>query len=222
MPKIISFLSEKGGSGKTTLATNIAYAIQRYQNIGPEQECETLLIDADPQGSSRDWNEANQGSLVPVIGLDRDTLAVDLRAISHGYQFIVIDGAPRIAKTTAAAIRCSQMVIIPVQPSPYDIWACADLVDLIKARQEVAEDKPNACFLISRAIKGTKLSREVHDALNEYGFPVMNSFTTQRIAYPTTATKGLSVYQSSDKEAIKEIDSIYYEILERLNYYGEL
>ena len=213
MPKIISFLSEKGGSGKTTDATNIACAFQRYHAA---ESVETLLIDADPQGSSRNWNDANHGTMVPVIGLDRDTIAVDLKAISHGYHYIIIDGAPRIAKTTSAAIRVSDLIVIPVQPSPYDVWACADLVDLIRARQEVSGGFPDACFLISRAIKGTKLSAEVHEALNVYGLPVLESFTTQRVAYPTSAAKGLSIYQSADKEAIKEIDSIYKEILERV------
>jgi chromosome partitioning protein len=214
MPTVISFLSEKGGSGKTTDATNIACAFARYGNDG--DDC--LLIDADPQGSSRNWNDANHGQMLPVIGLDRDTLAVDLRAISHGFEYVVIDGAPRIAKTTAAAIRVSHLVVIPVQPSPYDIWACEDLVNLIKARQEVSDGNPQACFLISRVIKGTKIGKEIYDELARYELPILNSFTTQRVAYPTSARKGLSVYQSGDKEAIKEIDAIYNEILARLNH----
>lgn len=228
MPKIISFLSEKGGSGKTTAATNIACAFQRYlssamdsvqfvENEKNMQRGEILLVDADPQGSSRNWNDANHGSVVPVIGLDRDTLAIDLKAISYGYEYIIIDGAPRISKTTTSAIKISDLVIIPVQPSPYDIWACEDLVDLIRARQEVSSGIPKACFLISRVIKGTKIGRGIYQELSRYELPILTSFTTQRVSYPSSARLGLSVYESSDKEAIREIDSIYREIIEEFN-----
>lgn len=215
MPKIISFLSEKGGSGKTTLATNIACAFQRYYNNDCNQT--VMVADADPMGSSRDWNEASNGSMVPVFGLDRDTLQTDIQNLGYRFENIIIDGAPRIAKTTAAAIRISDLVIIPVQPSPYDIWACSDLIDLIKARQEVTEGFPMTMFLISRKIKGTKLGEEVFNELLKYGILIMSACTTQRVSYPTTARKGLSVYQSADNEAINEIDSIYNEIIMELN-----
>ena len=209
MSIIIAVLNQKGGSGKTTLATNLAYAIkQAGRNV--------LLVDADPQGSARDWNEANHGELLPVVGLDRETLPVDLNAIKSGYDFVIIDGAPQIAKLAAAAVKAADVVLIPVQPSPYDIWAAADLVDLIKTRQEVANDMPAAAFVISRAIKNTKLSGEVAEALTGYELPVFTNGTTQRVIYPTTAALGQTVYNEAGSPAITEIEAIAQELMELL------
>lgn len=201
----MAILNQKGGSGKTTLATNIAHALK----LSGER---VLLVDADPQGSARDWNAANEGKLLSVVGLDRETLPVDLKGIESGYDWIVIDGAPQVAKLSAAAIRAADVVIIPVQPSPYDVWSTADLVELIKARQEVTGGKPKAVFLVSRAIRNSKLSREVGEALQGYGLPTLKAGTTQRVIYPTTASHGLTVMSDPDCEAAMEIMAIVREI----------
>lgn len=201
----VAILNQKGGSGKTTLATNIAHALK----LSGER---VLLVDADPQGSARDWNAANEGKLLSVVGLDRETLPVDLKGIESGYDWIVIDGAPQVAKLSAAAIRAADVVIIPVQPSPYDVWSTADLVELIKARQEVTGGKPKAVFLVSRAIRNSKLSREVGEALQGYGLPTLKAGTTQRVIYPTTASHGLTVMSDPDCEAAMEIMAIVREI----------
>ena len=111
----------------------------------------------------------------------------------------------------AAAVKASDVVLIPVQPSPYDVWATADLVDIIKARQAVA-GAPKAAFLISRAIKNTKLGREVYDALLEYGLPVFKSHTSQLVIYPTSAAKGLTVFSQPGNPATTEIVSIVKEL----------
>ena len=205
--KVLSILNQKGGSGKTTLSTNIAHALKL-------KGFKVLLVDGDPQGSCRDWNAANNGDLVPVVGLDRETLPKDLDAIKTGYDWVIIDGAPQIAKLAASAIKASDMVLIPVQPSPYDIWATSDLVDLIKARQEITDNKLKAAFVISRSIKNTKLSHEINDALEEYNLPVLKSVTTQRVAYPTSATEGGTVFTSQDEKASHEINMIVKEIME--------
>jgi chromosome partitioning protein len=211
MTIIISVLNQKGGSGKTTISSNLAHAIALDGH-------KVLLVDSDPQGSLRDWNEANGGELLPVVGLDRETLPKDLKAVSDGYDFVVIDGAPQIAKMSAAAVKAANLVLIPVQPSPYDIWACADLVDIIAARQEVTDGSPLAYFIISRAIKNTKLGNEIKGALVDYELPIMKTYTTQKVAYPTTAAEGTTVFNEPECSAAKEITAIKTEVMEILNY----
>lgn len=206
----IAVLNQKGGAGKTTIAVNLAYALQ-------QDGSRVLLVDADPQGSARDWNEANEGEILPVVGLDRETLAKDLDAIKHGYDWIVIDGAPQIARLSAAAVKAADLVLIPCQPSPYDVWAAADLVDILKARQDVTNGKPKAAFVVSRAIRNTKLGREVEEALESYGLPILKAMTTQRVAYPTTAAEGQTVFVEQGGAAAQEIEAIKNEAKELLN-----
>ena len=211
MSKIIAVLNQKGGAGKTTLSTNLARALQLDGD-------KVLLIDSDPQGSARDWNAAGNGELLPVVGLDRPTLAKDIQAIQDNQDWLIIDGAPQIAELAVAAIKCADMILIPVQPSPYDVWACEDLVEIIKTRQEVTNGKPKAAFIISRVIKNTQLSKEIGEALTGYGLPVFKNFTSQRVIYPKSAATGLTVLDAeSSGDAAAEIRAIAQELKEFLN-----
>lgn len=206
MCKIIAVLNQKGGAGKTTIATNLAHALQLEGH-------KVILVDSDPQGSARDWNAASDGALIKVIGMDRATLAKDIMAVVDNHDFIIIDGAPQIADLAIAAIKCADMILIPVQPSPYDIWACEDLVEIIKARQEITEGKPKAAFIISRVIKNTQLGNEIREALEGYNLPVFKNFTTQRVVYAKSAATGLTVLSTETKEdAANEIRAIANEL----------
>jgi len=210
MSKVIAVLNQKGGAGKTTIATNLAHALQLEGH-------KVILVDSDPQGSARDWNAASDGALIKVIGMDRSTLAKDILAVVDNHDFIIIDGAPQIADLAIAAIKCADMILIPVQPSPYDIWACEDLVEIIKARQEITDGKPKAAFVISRVIKNTQLGKEIREALEGYNLPVFKNFTTQRVVYAKSAATGLTVLSTETKEdAANEIRAIANELKEFL------
>jgi chromosome partitioning protein len=211
MTKTIAVLNQKGGAGKTTIATNLAHALALEGRS-------VLLIDADPQGSLRDWSEANGGELLPVVGLDRESLVKDISAVSHGYDYAIIDGPPQIAKLSAAAVKAADLIVVPVQPSPYDIWACADLVDIVAARQEVTGGKPKAAFVLSRLIQRTRLSAEAATALAAYGWPVLTAGTTQRVVYPASAATGQTVFLADPQgPAAREMKLILQQLLEVLH-----
>lgn len=204
---IISVLNPKGGSGKTTLTTNIARSLY-------ERGFKVLLVDSDPQGSARDWHATTDDNHIPLIALDRPNNVKTLFSIAQSYDYVVIDGAAKLEDMMAATIKVSDVILIPVQPSPYDLWAASDLVDFIKARQEVTDGNPLASFVISRAIKRTKLGKEIGDALNEHNLGIFETVVMQRQAYPQTAAKGQTVFDSNNTEAIAEIDGITDELLE--------
>ena len=204
--KVISVLNQKGGSGKTTIATHLARAIQL-------KGFSVLLVDSDPQGSSRDWAAVNEENPVPVVGIDRPTIERDLKRIAEK-DYVIIDGAPQAADLAISAIKASDIIIIPVQPSPYDIWATSDLVDLVKQRIEMTDGKLKAAFVVSRTIKGTKIGKEISVALSDYDLPVLKTSITQRVIYPTSASIGSSVLDEEPTgEASKEINNLTNEVL---------
>ena len=208
--KVIAVLNQKGGSGKTTIATHLARALQL-------QGSSVLLVDSDKQGSARDWSAVDESNPVTVIGLDRPTLDRDLKNISDK-DFVVIDGSPQATDLAVSAIKAADFVLIPVQPSPYDIWATSDLVDLVKQRIEMTDNKLKSAFVVSRAIKNTKIGSEVSEVLIEYGLPVLNAKIVQRIAYPNSAAIGKTVFETESKssDAVAEMNALATEVISYL------
>lgn len=203
---VIAILNPKGGCGKTTLSTNLAQSLH-------ERGKAVLVVDSDPQGSVRDWHASTEDNPLPLVALDRPNNMKTLGSISKSYDYVVIDGAAKLEDMMAAAIKAADMILIPVQPSPYDLWAASDLVDFIKARQEVTEGKPPASFVITRAIQGTKLGKEIGQALEEYDLSLFKNQIVQRQIYPQTAAEGKTVFDSSNHDAIKEMNNLTDEIL---------
>ena len=204
--KVIAVLNQKGGSGKTTIATHLARALQL-------QGSSVLLVDSDKQGSARDWSAVDESNPVTVIGLDRPTLDRDLKNISDK-DFVVIDGSPQATDLAVSAIKAADFVLIPVQPSPYDIWATSDLVDLVKQRIEMTDNKLKSAFVVSRAIKNTRIGGEVSEVLAEYGLPVLDAKIVQRIAYPNSAAIGKTVFETESKnsDAVAEMNALATEV----------
>ena len=205
---IIGVLNQKGGVGKTTVATNLAAVCARAGN-------RVLLVDADPQGSSMAWSSAREGEpLFPVISMAKPTLHKDLPELASDYDVVIIDGAPRVNDLGRAAILASDIVLIPVQPSPYDVWASADTVQLIKEAQQYKEDL-KAVFVINRRIVNTAIGRDVVSALEQFSFPVLAAGFSQRVIYAESAMQGLSVIEADPKsEAAMEVAQLAAELIQ--------
>ena len=204
--KVIAVLNQKGGAGKTTLATHLATAL-RLQGRA------VLLIDSDPQGSARDWAAVREDHPLSVVGMDRPTIERDIKSIAP-VEFVIIDGAPQAADLAVSAIKASDFILIPVQPSPYDIWATSDLVELVKQRIEITDGKLQAVFVVSRAITGTNIGKEISGILAGYDLPVLETKIHQRVDYPGTAAAGSTILEDFPKsEGAKEVLELTNEIL---------
>lgn len=201
---IISILNQKGGTGKTTLAVNMA---REYT----KRTFKTLLVDSDSQGSALRWHEESGGELIDLTCLPVNTLDKDVAKFKDRYERIIIDGIPRVSPLTVCAIKAADMVLIPVQPSPYDIWATEDLVRLVKERIEITEGKLKAAFVVSRHIKGTLLGKEITEQLMSLELPVFVHGTCQRIEYAKSVQEGRTVCEH-DSPAMREIVCIVNEL----------
>jgi chromosome partitioning protein len=205
---IISIQNQKGGVGKTTLAVHISHALALRDEP-------TLLLDADPQGSARDWAAARKSQPpFSVVGLDRPTIHRDLPAIAKNYTHVVIDGPPRVTDLARSAIAAADLVLIPVQPSPYDVWAAQEVINLIQ-EASVFKEKLKFVFVINRKITNTAIGRDVAEALSGYSIPVLRSQICQRVSFAESAASGQTVMEiDPNGQAAQEINVLVNELLE--------
>ena len=200
---IVSFLNQKGGVGKTTLAVHTAAAVALAGH-------KVVLVDADPQGSALDWLASREAEpLFPVVGMPRPVLHRQVAELAAGCDLLVIDGPPSLTNIARSAMMASDLVLIPVTPSPYDVWAAGELVRLIDEVQVVRDDLV-ARFVISRKIVGTAIGRDVEEALKAWpSVPVLESVVSQRVIFAETAATGSTALESGrDAKAIREIEAL--------------
>lgn len=157
---IISLLNQKGGVGKTTIALHLAFELAKIGSV--------LLIDADPQSSSLDWStQREEKSPFSVLGFPKKVLHREIPSLSSGYAWTIVDGPPASTEIATSAISASDLVLIPVQPSPLDTWAAQKILDTLI---EVLIIKPHirARFVINRLTPNTTLGKEVAASLELY------------------------------------------------------
>lgn len=204
---IIALLNQKGGSGKTTIAINLAFAIATGG-------AKVLLVDSDPQGSARDWAAVRvEPNPFTVVGIDRPILHQEVPKLSEAYDFTIIDGAPRVTDLTRSAILASDQILIPVQPSPLDVWASAEIVSLIN---EAKMYKPSLIcnFVINRKITNSLIGKDVVDALAQYEIPILNTHIIQRVVFADAFSQGSAVVEYDPKSgASQEIRSLQEELI---------
>lgn len=206
---IVALLNQKGGVGKTTLALHLAGQWAR-------QGQRITLIDADPQGSSLDWSQQRGHEGLPrlfgVVGLARDTLHREAPELARDADHIVIDGPPRVAGLMRSALLAADLVLIPVQPSPFDGWASAEMLALIREAR-IYRPALLVRFVLNRCGARTVLARETAQTLADHDPPVLASTIGQRIAFAAAAQSGRLVFERDDAgPATREIAALCAEI----------
>lgn len=203
--KILALMNEKGGCGKSTLATNIATALHRRGR-------RVVLVDADPQGTARDWRAASPegADLPPVVALDRPQMLSSISALAA--DIVVIDTPAKAEAMAAGVVRIANVALIVIQPSGADVWASAATVKLIRSKLDVG-GQIDAAFIVNRASGATKLSKLIKQGeWNEYGFDQLDAVLGNRVAFAQALTDGLSVYDLADASAKAEVDVVINEL----------
>jgi chromosome partitioning protein len=202
---IISLINQKGGVGKTTAAVNLASGLAETGN-------RILVVDADPQGSVVQWQSIADQAEFEVLHLPSPQLSKELKTVSRRYDHIVVDSPPAIEDITRAAIEVSNLAIIPIAPSPLDIWSSKETIALVNTLGKKYR-KLNAKILIYRKIPGTRLGKEARDAMQSYNLDILATEISQRIVFVEAMIAGLSVLKYAPKSiAANEIRSLCVEI----------
>jgi len=206
---IVALLNQKGGVGKTTLALHLA---GEWAGKGKR----VAVIDADPQGSALDWSEqrAREGlpRLFGVLGLARDMLHRELPEIAADYEYVVIDGPPRVTGIARSALLAADVVVIPATPSPFDGWASAEMLRLLDEAR-IFRPELLARLLLNRCAARTVIARETAEALAEHDPPMLSARVGQRIAFADTARTGRLVSEvPAGLIAASEIAAVAAEI----------
>lgn len=210
--KVVGVIHGKGGTGKSTIAVNVARALQL-------RGLDVAIIDCDAQGTAQSWKASRDDSeeLPAVFGIGKaSALESDVRRLSDSFEVAIIDGGAHLDKIHAAIIKTSDLALVPVQPSPTDIWPTEQLVQLIQRRQEVTSG-PEAAFVISRRKVGSRLGDSVQEVLSRFELPIWEG-TADRVAYAEAMGKGRSVVEMSDEKAAEEIETLTEQILDTLRH----
>jgi len=206
---IISIANQKGGTGKTTLSMNLA--------AGLAQQGRTLLIDADPQGSAVQWSNLSTDEKpfpVSVISVGNN-LKRETERFAKDYDYLVIDCPPTLETgVMQAALQISDTVLIPVLPSPIDLWASIRITDAIE-QAKIGNRKLKPFIVVNQLEPRSALSTAMKEALEEFDIPALKTGIRRRAIYRNAAIEGLSVYCMGKRgdAATQEINTIIKEVL---------
>lgn len=204
---VIALVGNKGGAGKTTLSVNLA--------AGLAKQTSTVLVDADPQGSALQWNAFADSDQAIIVLEGSDELNIQLTKLSQEYDYVVVDCPPSVhALQTISVLELCDLALIPVQPSPVDLWATVHTEKAVQVAQQ-SNTKLQALLVINQLESRTTLSRLVRDALSEIGLPVAKTALRRRAIFRNSVLEGKNVFEVGRRgvDAASEIDELIHEVI---------
>lgn len=211
--KIIAVCNQKGGPGKTTLSMHLAGSLARRGQ-------KVLVVDADPQGTATRWAaSADDGSPFPasVVGLSAASTKVhrEVKKFVEDYKYIIIDCPPAAdSPVPQSALLVADLALVPIIPSPLDMWAAVGIRHVIENVGDINEDL-KARLVINQCQPNTNLAKEALEVLPEFGIDLCRTFIHQRQAYRQAAVYGQTVHDLGSKAApaVEEIEALTDEVL---------
>ncbi|SDG87630.1 ParA family partition ATPase [Roseospirillum parvum] len=205
---VVTVAQQKGGAGKTTLVAQLAVA------LAADGRRRVALLDIDPQGSLAAWfavrrqrlGEAAGGLALSAVAGWR--VGTELDRLRRGADLILIDTPPHAETEARAAIRAADLVLIPLQPSPMDLWATAPTL-------EAARSERRAARLVANRMpaRGTLRDRVLAD-LAEKEMPLAGAMLGSRVAFAHSMMEGLGVLESAPRDrAAEEVSALADEVL---------
>lgn len=207
--RIFAISNQKGGTGKTTLTMNFAAGLARRGR--------TLVVDTDPQGSAVQWaglapdERPFPVSVITMAG----NLAREIKRFGEDYHYLVIDCPPTLdSDATQLAMSAADTVLIPVLPSPVDLWASMRLAATLE-QAKLSNPALLAYLVVNQLEPRNALSRAMQQALAEFDIPSLQSCIRRRAVYRTSAIEGNSVFGMGKRAeaAQQEIQSIIEEVI---------
>jgi chromosome partitioning protein len=202
---VIAVSSQKGGSGKTTLAGHLAVEADR-RGVGP-----VALVDTDPQGSLAEWWNARSAETPLFARTGAERLAEDIeRMKSLGIKLLVIDTPPAIEATISEVVQVSDIIVVPARPSPHDLRAAGATVELVERHK-----KP-LVFVINGAAQRARITTEAVMALSQHG-TLAPTIIHQRTAFAASMIDGRTVMEiPGEPRAAQEIAMLWEYLYRRL------
>jgi len=210
--KVIALASQKGGTGKTTLCGHLAVQAERA-GAGP-----VALIDTDPQGSLSDWWNARGAETPAYVQTTLATLDRDLAALhAAGVELVFIDTPPAMTFAIVDVVRSSDLILIPVRPSPHDLAAAGTTVDLVEKL-----GRP-LVFVVNGASPRARITSEAAIALSQHG-TVATGFIHHRTDFASSMIDGRTVMElPRAARSASEVESLWDYVARRLErLYGDV
>lgn len=215
--RVIAVVNQKGGAGKTTVAMLLAGSLGAAGH-------RVLVADADPQNTARHWASMGTGFPAEVEDYsgDEGKLHKHLRKHLDDYDYVVIDSPPAAsAPVTGSALKLAHLALVPIVPSPLDIWASVRIREAIEAARKKNPDL-HARIVLNQLQPNTLMSREVIALLPEFGIPLLSASLRQRTVYRECAVEGqtVSALGSRARMAEMEVDFLRRRVLALLRKLG--